>query len=464
MLLQKKQFVYGCLLCLAIGTLQAKTFDSLLSKHKQTKTVFSILAVEADSGRIVYQHRPEASMIPASNMKLVTTAAAVHYLGADYTFETKIGLLDGDLVVIGGGDPLLADPEHDDVPCQAVDAMMNTIVGVLQKSGLTSINNVIVDTSFFDDIRVHPSWPLDDLNKSYACEVTGLNFYTNFVHFDIRRSGQSALIEMTPPNDYITFINQLQFISSGDSGVGAYRSQTPNKLYIRGKLNQAAGFDVAIENPAGLFASVLKDRLVSSAIPVKGQVLQKSVKHNDQIQYLIIFKTPIQYVLSRANKDSLNLAAECFVKTISAENTPGQVNGRWSHAHELISDYLTSLGISADQYTLDDGSGLSRENRLSAACLTAVLKDMYTGKNSDVYTSSLAVGGEDGTIAKYFHDAPYQGNIIGKTGYISGVRSFSGVCKSPRGDIIFSILTESGNGNTRSCINDIARAIFDGTL
>jgi D-alanyl-D-alanine carboxypeptidase len=90
--------------------------------------------------------------------------------------------------------------------------------------------------------------------------------------------------------------------------------------------------------------------------------------------------------------------------------------------------------------------------------LVAVLKDMYEGADRAVFYDSLAVGGVDGTIYKYFRESPYKGAILGKT----GLRSFSGICKTPRGDVLVSILTERGNGYTRACINDITEAFFDG--
>lgn len=464
MMFSRKKLVFCCILSLIVCFGRADTFDAIVGKYKQSKTIFSILAVKADSDKVIYRLRPDEPMIPASNMKLISTSAALHYLGADYIFETKVGIFGRDLVIVGGGDPLLADPKNDSSPCQAANALMDTIINVLRNADISAIDNIIVDTSFFDDIRVHPSWPLDDLNKQHACEVGGLNFYTNCVHLDIQRSGSRAVITMTPKNSYIELINQLTLISKGDSGVGAYRNSVPNKLLVKGVLNQAAGFDVAIENPAGLFASILKDRLVASGISMKGQLLQKYVKQNNNIRYLVVIQTPITAVLKSSNKDSLGLAAECLIKTISAENTEGRINGQWSHGLELARHYLNSLGIPSEQYTLDDGSGLSRNNRLTAACIVTVLKEMYHNKYADVFLSSLAVGGQDGTIAKYFHQSPYKGNIIGKTGYIRGVRSFSGICQTPEGDIFFSILTEDGNSYTRKCINEIAQAIFDGKL
>jgi len=449
---------------LLAGTGRAETLRAILDRNKQTNTEIGIYAVQADSGRVVYRLNSSTPMIPASNMKLVTTAAAMHFLGSTYTFDTKVGLLGKDLVIVGGGDPLLGDPKNDSQPAQAANALMAQIVDVLRKSGIDAVENIIVDTSFFDDTRVHPAWPADQLNQWYACEVAGLNFYDNCVHLQVTRSGNSAVFSMTPENTYLQLLNQLQLISSGSSAVGAYRNSTPNKLSIKGKLNQEAGFDVAIENPAGLFASVLYDKLKAAGISVQGQVFQKYVKNDANLRYLMIIKTPMANVLKRSNTDSLGLAAECLVKTISAENNPDRINGQWPHGLKLVSGYLNSLNIPNGHYVLDDGSGLSRNNRLSTECLVAVLKDMYNSKDAEMFMASLAVGGEDGTIEKYFQQAPYKGNIIGKTGYISGVRAFSGICKTPNGNIIFSILTEKGNGYTRQCINEITKAIFDGNL
>ena len=450
-----------CFFFVFSGFSQAGTLESLIGKHKQTRTVFSIFAADSNTGKTVYQRHPDKLMTPASNMKVVISSAALHYLGEEYSFETKIGLLGKDLLIVGGGDPLLGDPKRDSFPCQAANALMDKIIEILQKAGVSTLENIVLDTTFFDNNRVHPSWPRDQLNQWYACEVSGLNFYNNCIHLEATRRGNSALLTMTPDNSYIHLIDQLKLISKGSSAVGAYRNSTPNKLLIKGRLNQKAGFDVAIENPAGLFTSVLKEKLKASGISMHGELVQKYVKQDTGIRYLLIFKTPIADVLKRCNTDSLGLAAECLVKTISAENTQGRINGEWEHGLKLTSRYLGSLKVSQDQYILDDGSGLSRNNRLTTRALVAVIRDVC---DSEIFTSSLAVGGESGTIKKYFHQSPYKGSIIGKTGYISGVRSFSGICKTSKGDIIFSILTENGNGYTRRCINEIAQALYDGTL
>jgi len=127
----------------------------------------------------------------------------------------------------------------------------------------------------------------------------------------------------------------------------------------------------------------------------------------------------------------------------------------------MISQYLLGLGIDKSEFYIDDGSGLSRENRLTANTITKVLLDLYKSKNWQFYKDSLAVGGMDGTIGKYFEEGKYKGRIFGKTGYISNVKSFSGLCSTNSGDYIFSILANGADGQTRDVLNDIAKAIID---
>jgi D-alanyl-D-alanine carboxypeptidase/D-alanyl-D-alanine-endopeptidase (penicillin-binding protein 4) len=122
---------------------------------------------------------------------------------------------------------------------------------------------------------------------------------------------------------------------------------------------------------------------------------------------------------------------------------------------------MLELGIERGEFYIDDGSGLSRGNKLSANAITKVLLDVYKGKNWEVYKNSLATGGIDGTIGKYFKEEKYKGKVFGKTGYIGGVTSFSGVCSGKGRDYIFSILANKTRGGTREAINDIAKAIID---
>jgi D-alanyl-D-alanine carboxypeptidase/D-alanyl-D-alanine-endopeptidase (penicillin-binding protein 4) len=450
-------FLYGI-----AAAAPVENIESILRGSAAQKAKFSVYAVNASDGKPLYSYRSSAAMMPASNMKLVTTAAAVHYLGADYVFRTEIGLLNDNLVIIGQGDPLLGDTTIDQQYGRKPGWILDTIVSVLKQNNVGAIGDIIVDASFFDNNRVHPSWPVDQLNQWYACEISGLNYNNNCIHITAQKQGGRAVLTTNPPTSFLTFINQISLVSKGESAVGAYRNSKPNVLIVKGKLKTQTEFDLAIEKPAAFFAWLVRENLSRAGIEVKGNLLQQYVKNQPDIKILHTFETPLSDVLDRCNKDSLGLAAESLVKTISAENTEGRINGEWPHGLNMIERYLQSLGDDPNVFCFDDGSGLSRNNRLTTQIIVSVLRDIYQTPDWKMFEASMSVGGEDGTAAKYFQNPRYKGNILGKTGYISGVRAFSGVCKTPHGDILFSILTENGGSQIRTVINQITEAIFDG--
>ena len=425
---------------------------------------YAIRIVEPASRTVVYSHNATKAMIPASNMKLVTTATALDCLGPLYQYRTRIGLCDNTLVVIGSGDPLLGESRTDRVYGREDDWFFDEVITSLQEHGLESVTDIIVDTTIFDDQRVHPNWPANDLNRWYACEVCGLNYNANCIEVTTDNQEGEIAIRVEPQTSFVQIINQVRPVSSGPSAVGAYRNREPNRITIRGKCKDREGpFDVAIEKPAAFFGVVLAERLVEAGISTTGQLLEKPFDEEAcAFVQLAEYKTPLIDVLHRANKESLGLAAEALLKTVAAQSNPEKKNGSWEKGSEVVGAYLRRLGVPDEEFRIDDGSGLSRENRLSARAIMAVLLDVYHGGNWELYRTSLAVGGEDGTIGRYryFKDPPYHGNILGKTGYVSGVRSFSGVCLTDRGPYLFSILSNRSS-LSRDAINRIAGAIID---
>ncbi len=434
---------------------------SILARKENRSAKFAVKIVNAANGKTVYTRNAETPMTPASNMKLITSAAAMHYLGCDYQFKTHIGLLGSDLVVIGGGDPLLGDAKTDLKLGRKPGWIFDNIIASMKEQGIASVKNIYVDSTFFDDNRVAGNWPPDQLNRWYAAEVSGLNYNGNCLRFVVRRKGSHVAIEVVPSTAYVKISNKVSLTSKGSSAVGAIRTTKPNNLIVKGKCRTEAGFDVAIERPAALFGYMLYEKLSAAGIKVTGDLAVKYVKNDKDIRIFRTYATPITEVIARSNKDSLGMAAESLVKTISAENTIGRINGEWPHGLTLIGRYLTGIGVPSEQFNLDDGSGLSDKNLLSANSLVAVLLDMYNGPCWRAFKNSMAVGGTDGTIEKYFRQEKYKGRIIGKTGYIDRVRSFSGVAYTSSGNFIFSILTYGGNGHTRKNINDITKAIID---
>jgi len=452
-----------CLVGVAEADLERK-INGIISRPSQRKVQFSIHIVKADSSSTVYSHNATKALIPASNMKVIVTAAALKYLGPDYEYKTKVGLDDDTLIIIGSGDPLLGDEKTDAKYSRERNWIFEDIVAVLKRNGIRTIKDIIVDSSIFDDQRVHPNWPREELNRWYACEVSGLNFNDNCIAVTAENNGGKVAIFIEPQTDYVRLINKVVPISTGRPAVGSYRTVEPNRIVVSGKCKgQIVPFDVAIENPAAFFGYLLAENLAKAGINAKGQIIEKAVADEDA-RILAEYSTSLADCLARCNKDSLGLAAEALLKTIAAESSSGRKNGSWAKGQEMISRYLLELGISSSEFYIDDASGLSRQNKLSANAITKVLFYVYKSRNWQLYKDSLAVGGVDGTIAGSFKEQMYKGKILGKTGYISDVKSFSGMCTIKQGDYIFSILANNANSQTRDAINDIAKAIVDQTL
>ncbi|MHC4155704.1 MAG: D-alanyl-D-alanine carboxypeptidase/D-alanyl-D-alanine endopeptidase [Planctomycetota bacterium] len=396
------------------------------------------------------------------NMKIIVTAAALKLLGPDYEFRTKVGLCDDTLVVIGSGDPLLGDKVTDTGHGRLAGWIFKDIVEKLKAREVKSVKDIVVDATVFDDERVHPSWPEDQLNKWFACEVAGLNYNDNCIEMTARTINGRVTISIEPQTDFVQITNQAVATKQDTGGVGAYRQPgKPNHLLVKGKCKTQEGpFDVAIERPAAFFGYLLAEHLLAAGINTRGQLIGRSVHRDCEFELLTEYGTPMADCLKRCNKNSLGLAAEALLKTMAAESTAGK-NGSWETGRKVISKYLTDLGIGESEFYIDDGSGLSRQNELSAKAITRVLREVYQGGNWKLYKESLAVGGVDGTIKRYFQQEKYRGKVFGKTGYISGVKSFSGVCSTAQGDYIFSILANKANWRSRTVINSIVEAVID---
>ncbi len=445
----------------ATGVLATRT-DAVPARPANLKVHFSIHVVKAATGQTAYEHDARELMIPASNMKLVTTAAALHYLGPNFEYKTRVGLCGETLVVIGSGDPLLGDPVIDAKYGRQTGWIFNDIAAALKRKGLTAIDDIVVDTSVFDDQRVHPNWPLDQLNRWYAAEVSGLNYNNNCVNIVAKNTAGNIAVIIEPQTSFIEIINNIIPVSKGGSAIGAYRNRHPNKLILKGKCQtQATITDLAIERPAAFFGFLLAENLARAGIKPQGRIIEKTVSDRSGFKLLAEYTTPISDCLVRANKRSLGLAAEALLKTIATQRTPERTNGSWKRGQELATEYLSDIGIDKSQFFIDDGSGLSRINELTAHAITKLLLNLYKSRRWQLYKDSLAVGGVDGTIAKFFYQSKYKGRILGKTGYIDGVRALSGLCITKKGDFLFSILANNTNGLTRLATHDIAKAIID---
>jgi len=453
-------------ICL-VGSVRADLagqIDAIVSSQKNVE--FSIQIIEAGSGKTLYERNARRAFVPASNMKIVVSAAALKYLGADYEYKTKVGLRGDTLVVTGSGDPLLGDKTNDARYGRQAGWIFQDIAAALRRDRIAAIKDIVIDSGVFDDQRVHPNWRQQELNRWYACEVSGLNFNDNCIEVNAENNNGRVTVSIEPPTGYVQVINEVTAVpasaGTGPQAVGSYRTAEANRIGVFGKCKDKVGpFLVAIERPAAFFGFLLAESLAKAGISASGQIIERAAADSADVTPLAEYRTPMADCLNRCNKDSLGLAAESLLKTVAASSNPDKRSGSWSKGRDVIAKHLADLGVGSEEFFIDDGSGLSEQNRLSANAIATVLSDIYKSRNWQLYKRSLAVGGVDGTIARYFVEQKYKGRIIGKTGYISGVKSFSGLCSTDRGDYIFSILANNADSLGRDVINDIAKAIMD---
>jgi len=434
----------------------------------------------ADDVATLYRANPTLPLVPASNLKVVTTSAALERLGADFKFRTlllyhhAVGEASaGDLVLVGDGDPTFGDAELLKKVGWHVDTVFKTWAAGLARKQLPAVRDLLVDDSVFDDEFLHPNWPADQTQKRYVAEIAGLNLNANCLDVYVRPTGFGRLVDFStdPATAYVTIKNTC--VGGGDNSVWLSRQPGTNDLVLRGVARSANDVPVwvTVHDPPLYAGAVLAESLKAAGIALSGQVkrdrtmrqayLKAAGAHDPSWILLAVHETPLTSVIDRANKDSMNLYAECLCKRLGFARD-GQ--GTWRAGTAAVGDFLNSLQIPASQYTLDDGCGLSKNNAVSAHLMVAVLTHDYFSANSAAWMASLAVAGEDGTLAERFHGSDLRGRVIAKTGFVNGVSCLSGYLHAKDDNwycfsILFNGIPEGSNSGAKILQERIVHAI-----
>lgn len=456
--------------------IRAVLADKLLQKAEVGIEVIQ-LGESGPSPRILYRHQSEIPYIPASNLKLATTSAALHKLGPGFKFRTLLLIHDGDLVMVGDGDPSLGDYELLRKSGWDVDTVFKNWAQVLKDRGITSIRNVIVDDSVFDENFVHPNWPADQLNEHYMAEVGGVNLNANLLNFQIRVTSVGQVVEYVtnPATRYATIRNIC--VTGRQNAIWLSRPAGGNEITLRGEASRSTEVPVSvtIHDPPMYAATVLSETIQNAGIAVAGSVQRDrtiramlagpAADQKRDWTLLAVHETELGTVLARTNKDSMNMYAECLCKRLGFA-AGGE--GSWPSGTAAVGEFLKSLGIGESEFKLDDGCGLSKENRISANALTRVLAHNFQGEYWPVFLNSLAVAGVDGTLSDRFAGTSLRGRVFAKSGYIAGVSSLSGYLKTVDDrwyafSILFNGIPRGTNSGAKVLQERIVRAV-DSTI
>ena len=454
----------GCLALSSVahGGLTAE-IDSILTNKALSKNQFGVKIVRlgdsAANSQLVYEKNADTPRLPASNLKLTTTATALETLGPDFQFKTVLLGRDGDLALIGDGDPTFGDAELLKKSGWDVTTVFKNWADALKQRGITSVKDVYVDDSIFDQNFVPANWPENQRQKRYVAETAGFNLNANCLDFYLQTTGRGEVVNFKtdPPTDYGTIGNTCKTGTS--NAVWLSRKLEGNEIILKGETNanNEEPISVTIHDPPMFAAETFKCVLKDDGIAVTGEAKRDRTIRASTTQpasgaawtSLAVHSTPIAAVLDRANKDSMNLYAESLCKRIGAATT-GE-SGSWENGTAAVGAFLVSCGIKPEEFNLDDGCGLSKKNDIAPDGLAKVLEHEYFSPNRTVFQDSLAVAGKDGTFEKRFRESGLVGRVFGKSGFVDGVSTLSGYLQAKDGHwYVFSIMM---NG-----VSDIATA------
>jgi D-alanyl-D-alanine carboxypeptidase/D-alanyl-D-alanine-endopeptidase (penicillin-binding protein 4) len=420
-------------------------------KLKGAKVGVVIYSVKAN--QTVYGLNEREPLLLASNTKLLTTAAALSRLGADFKFRTSVGVLGGDLHVFAGGDPNLSGRFHDDDPT----AIFREWAVKIKAAGVTKAGRLVLHTGIFDDVHLHPGWKGYDLWNWWAAPFGALSLNDNCIDLRVAPAaeGQPCKVTLLPDTAYVTLVNQTKSAAkAARSTYSVSRAAGTNTITLRGEVAGRNLSWVAVHDPTQYFGTVLKETLAQGGIVVEGETQESSQPLEEAQGYkeLAAWESDLPSTLAACNQPSQNFYAEMIFRTL-AWKTKGK--GTTENAIEAVREFLTK-DAGLEDFTQADGSGLTRENRTSPAEMVKLLLYMRLQKHAKVFIDSLPTNGDRrGTLKNRMAAPDLKGRIHAKTGHVGGVSTLSGYVDSAGGDTyVFSILTNAPGEQTKMGLAD----------
>ncbi len=453
----------------------AQTLDgriqTILSNAKLGDARIGISIVDLESGAQLASRGLDDAFIPASNMKLLTSATALSVLGGDFVFRTEL-LLDGRrLVVRGSGDPALADPAilEDMTPPMTVSTLVSALAEAVAAAGVTRVDEIVIDDRVFDRQLVHPTWPADQLHEWYCAQVGGVNVHTNVLSFFPSPSpsgpGRAPVFTLEPEAPWIPVDVRARTVEKRTNSVWLSRAQNDNSFTLFGEVGTPirAPIDVAIHEPQLFFGRLLAQQLLQTRVGVGAMPatpsgertsrpdletafasvrLVRDMEEFGPLRAVASVTTHIADVLERCNSDSQNLYAECLLKR-AGHQVAGE-SGSWANGAAVVRMKIAEkIGPRfAAATVIADGSGMSRDNQVSPRTMTQWLGAIREDRNiGPAFIASLATPTK-GNLVRRFRDVKLKNQLHAKSGSINNVRTLSGYLIDPQSGraVAFSVL------------------------
>ncbi len=438
---------------------------------------WGVLAVALDSGKVVYRHNADALFQPASNQKVFTTAAAIDALGPAWTTRTTIyattepddGVLDGDLVLYGRGDPNLSgrfSTSNDPIE------PLRQLAGQVRARGITRVTGgLVADESYLSGPPHGSGWAWEDLQWHFGAEVSALSFNDNLATVRVTPGaapGEPAVVTIVPDVGYLRVDNQTVTVAGSGSSVSVNASIDNGTVTIGGEVGARNGGwngEVSVHDPALYAAAAMRRALVDAGVEVVGpsrkldayMVRPEALAIDDLLEVAAIDSQPLSVMTQVVNKHSQNLHAELILRLLGRTRGPADLPSDQAGI-AVVTDFLRRAGLLVPGAVLFDGSGLSRLDRVSPGMLEGVMRAMAASPSSAVFFDTLPVAGVDGTLRHRLGGL----QVHAKTGSLQTAKSLTGYATDASGRrIAFSIVynNPANSGGAIGQIDRIAAAI-----
>lgn len=413
---------------------------------------------DLDTGEVLFEHNADKSYNPASVTKVLTTAAALDAFGPGYKFTTHVsragkldaGVLKGDLVIRGDGDPSLT-----------LERMWR-IASLVKVAGVSEVTgDIVVDDSYFDREREGSGYDDFDDNRAYTAPVGAVSATWNTVAVAVRpgaKAGAPLDVALDPATGYVTLANKGRTGAAGERRrVAVTVNHAKKTITVEGMmpLYHAEKFYYRpIEDPPRYFATLLKEYMAKEGVVVRGGIRtgENAAVPANSTPLFDFASEPLGVIVRDLNKFSNNFTAEQILKSLGAwrYGAPGTAQ----KGLDAVGEFLEKNGVAKGSWTIRNGSGLARDNKVSPRTFVQALSAAYDDfEVRGDFVASMGIAGEDGTLAHRMIGTPAEGNIRAKTGTVDGSTCIAGYARAANGHTLaFAILMNGVGGKVRRAV------------
>ncbi|MFH0733904.1 MAG: D-alanyl-D-alanine carboxypeptidase/D-alanyl-D-alanine-endopeptidase [bacterium] len=415
--------------------------DDIFNDTNFLNAFWGVLIKSLKTGEIIYKRNADKLFIPASNMKLFTTSAALLLLGDKYRYKTKIfadgdinnGVLDGDLVLRGSGDPTISNR----FVLGGINSVFKKWVDSLKNKNITKITgDIIGDDDIFDEKSYGYGWSRDYEYSWFAAPSGALSFNNNCINVKIipGTNNLPADIEIQPDIKTYYFVNKVTTVSADENSstnIQLLRSRRNDIITVNGiiKANSEPVIEyIAVDDPTDFTVNSFAEVLIDNGIVLDGYATDADkeihkLNYDDMVELFEYSSVKLSDIVKETNKNSNNFYAEQLIKTIGYE----LLNyGTVENGVKAMREIFETMGINIDNLLFSDGSGLSCLDWVTPKQIVNLLSYMYKSNQFKAFFNSLPIAGRDGTLADRMKNTAAEDNVRGKTGYLSGVTALSG--------------------------------------